>query len=89
MTEENVLTFNRSESRGQARALGLFLLKRYKEAATAYDKLLKQDADNMVFWTNRMICQLQYSPANTAFFDQMIKHVNHLPAQDICAYQTY
>ncbi len=81
MTEENVLTLKQSESAGQARALGLFLLKRYKEAAAAYDKLLKQDSENMIFWINRMICQLQYSPADVAFFDQMIKRVNRLPAQ--------
>ncbi|MBR1777672.1 MAG: methyltransferase domain-containing protein [Alphaproteobacteria bacterium] len=81
MTEENALTQETSGCTGQARAVGLFLLKRYKEAATVYDELLKDDPENIVFWTNRMICRLQHSSVSTAFFDQMVQRVSRLPAE--------
>ena len=80
MTEENVL-MKEVQSAGQSRALGLFLLKRYKDAFVAYDDLLKRDPDNVAFWLNGMISKLQYSSADVSFFDQMISRINILPAQ--------
>ena len=78
---DNVVTIKQSEGAGQARALGLFLLKRYEEAASVYDDLLKKEPDNIVFWINRIICRLQYSAVNKTVLDQMINRVNDLPAQ--------
>lgn len=81
MTEENVLNNNNAGGAGQSRAVGLFLLKRYDEAAAVYDALLRQDPDNIVFWVNKIICVLQYSEPDAAFFDDMLQRVSHLPAQ--------
>lgn len=81
MTEENVLNNNNAGGAGQSRAVGLFLLKRYEEAAAVYDDLLRQDPDNIIFWVNRIICILQFSSPDAAFFDDMLQRVNDLPAQ--------
>lgn len=81
MTEESVLDNNNAGGAGQSRAVGLFLLKRYNEAAAIYDDLLRQDPDNIVFWVNRVICILQLSSPDAAFFDDMLRRVNDLPAQ--------
>ena len=81
MTEDNALTNETHDCAGQSRAVGLFLLKRYKEAADVYDALLKKDPENTVYWVNRMICRLQQFSVGTAFFDQMIRRVNQLPAE--------
>ena len=81
MTDDAVFKKERSEGAGQARALGLFLLKRYEEAVAVYDELLEKEPDNIDFWQNRIISLLQYSPVNASFFDQMIKRLNDLSAQ--------
>lgn len=81
MTEENVLNNNNTGVAGQSRAVGLFLLKRYDEAAAVYDALLRQDPDNIDFWVNKIICVLQYSEPDAAFFDDMLQRVSRLPAQ--------
>lgn len=67
MTEENVLNNDNADGAGQSRAVGLFLLKRYNEAAAVYDDLLRQAPDNIAFWVNKMICVLQYSEPDAAF----------------------
>ncbi|MBR4125961.1 MAG: methyltransferase domain-containing protein [Alphaproteobacteria bacterium] len=81
MAEDTVLEKKKAEGAGQARALGLFLLKRYEEAVAVYDELLEKEPDNIDFWQNRINSLLQYSPVNASFFDQMIKRLNHLSAQ--------
>ena len=82
MTENKDLTQKTTTGgSGQSRAVGLFLLGRYKEAAAAYDELLRQDPDNIVFWTNKVVCFLQMYKPDSVFFDQMLSHVNQLPAQ--------
>lgn len=81
MTDKDVLIQKQPQSVGQADALGLFLLKRYKDAEALYDDLLQQEPDNISFRFNRLLCQLQYSTVNTAFLDQIIQYVNDLPAQ--------
>ena len=81
MTERTVSTAEKPESAGQARALGLFLLKRFEEAAAVYDKLLEKEPDNTVFWANRMICRLQYLSVSASFFNEMIRRVQTLPSQ--------
>lgn len=80
MTEENVL-MEKSESAGQTRAFGLFLLERYEEAVAVYDDLLTKEPDNDVFWLNRNICWLQYSSADASFLDKITKRLKDLPAQ--------
>lgn len=81
MTEENVLNNDNADGAGQSRAVGLFLLKRYNEAAAVYDDLLRQVPDNIVFWVNKMICVLQYSEPDAAFFNDMLQQISRLPAQ--------
>ena len=81
MTESTVSKMKKAEGAGQARALGLFLLKRYEEAVAVYDGLLEKEPDNIDFWLNRMICRLQYSAPDAAFFDEMIDKVRLLPSQ--------
>ena len=80
MTEETVFKKEKTGGAGQARALGLFLLKRYEEAVAVYDELLEKEPDNIDFWLNRMVCRLQYSSPNAAFFDKMIDKVRRLPS---------
>lgn len=81
MTEENVLNNDNADGAGQSRAVGLFLLKRYNEAAAVYDDLLRQAPDNIAFWVNKMICVLQYSEPDAAFFNDMLQQISRLPAQ--------
>ena len=81
MTEENVLNNDNADGAGQSRAVGLFLLKRYNEAAAVYDDLLRQGPDNIAFWVNKMICVLQYSEPDAAFFNDMLQQISRLPAQ--------
>lgn len=66
---------------GQSRAVGLFLSRRFDEAAAAYDELLKSDPDNLTFLINRELCLLRTRAPDAAFFDAMIRRVNDLPAQ--------
>lgn len=81
MTEENVLNNDNADGAGQSRAVGLFLLKRYNEAAAVYDDLLRQAPDNIAFWVNKMICVLQYFEPDAAFFNDMLQQISRLPAQ--------
>lgn len=82
MTENKDLTQKTTtDGSGQSRAVGLFLLGRYQEAAAAYDELLRQDPDNIVFWTNKVVCFLQMYSPDSVFFDQMIGRIDRLPAQ--------
>ncbi len=83
MTEKTVLKEKGTEivGTGQSRAIALFLLKQYEEAAAVYDELLHQDPDNMTFWTNRIICVLHFSAPDASFFNDMLERVNRLPAQ--------
>lgn len=82
MTERSGFIENeKSGGAGQSRAVGLFLLKRFDEAAAVYDELLKDNPDSLTFWINRELCRLQTRAPDTAFFDAMIRRVNDLPAQ--------
>lgn len=72
---------NTAGGAGKSRAVGLFLLKRYEEAAAAFDELSLRDPDDMDSWTNAVVCRLQYSRPDAVFFDEMRKRVGRLPAQ--------
>ncbi len=72
---------NTAGGAGKSRAVGLFLLKRYEEAAAAFDELSMRDPDDTASWTNAILCRLQYSRPDAVFFDEMRKRVGRLPAQ--------
>lgn len=72
---------NKSIGTGQARAVGLFLLRKYKEAGAVYDDLLKREPDNMIFQINKLICEYHYSSDRKAVFDKLMSKGDDLPAQ--------
>ena len=90
MTEQDVLEKQGTDSAKQARAVGLFLLKRYDDAISVYDELLEDDPENMILWVNKMLCSAQTDFPDTLFIDVMLSNEQFLPAQgDLLLAETF
>ncbi len=69
------------QKRTASDAFGLFLLGEYEKALNAFDALLKEEPENILFWTNKMICSFYITEPTSSFFDEALKRLDLLPSQ--------